>query len=90
MECGDGDPANAAACSWDRSGSTSSYEDEPWVVRYRKRHIFRKIFDQEESIQEPALRQVQNTIVVQSIVFAVVCTGVLTAVFVAVPSGGFF
>ncbi|KAL2147055.1 hypothetical protein VTI28DRAFT_937 [Corynascus sepedonium] len=90
VECGDGDPANAAACSWDRSGSTSSYEDEPWVVRYRKRHIFRKIFDQEESIQEPALRQVQNTIVVQSIVLAVVCTGVLTAVFVAVPSGGFF
>jgi hypothetical protein len=71
-------------------GSANSYEDEPWVMRYRRRNIIRKIFDREVWIEEPALRQIQDTIFVQSALFAVVCSGVLTGVFVGVPGGGFF
>lgn len=60
------------------------------MVRYRKRNIVRKVFDREVWVEEPALRQIQDTIFVQSILFSVVCSAVLTGVFVAVPGGGFF
>ncbi|KAK5663227.1 hypothetical protein OQA88_6645 [Cercophora sp. LCS_1] len=76
--------------SFDSFGTTNSYEDEPWVVRYEKRNIIRKIFDREIWIQEPALRQIQDTIFVQSMLFALVVSGVLAAIFVAVPGGDFF
>jgi hypothetical protein len=76
--------------SFDSFGSANSYEDEPWVVRYRRRNIVRKVFDRQVWVEEPALRQVQDTIFVQSILFGVVCAGLLTAVFVAVPGGDLF
>ena len=85
----DGGPG-ASKASLDSFGSANSYEDEPWVVRYRRRNVVRKIFDREVWVQEPALRQIQDTIFVQSILFALLCSGVLTAVFVVVPGGGFF
>jgi hypothetical protein len=59
-------------------------------MRYRKRNAVRKVLDREAWIEEPALRQIQDTIFVQSILFAAVCSGALTALFVAVPGGGFF
>ncbi|KAL2181012.1 inorganic pyrophosphatase-like protein [Thermothelomyces heterothallicus CBS 202.75] len=86
----DGDPIDAARRSLDRSGSHGSYEDEPWVIRYRKRHMLRKIFDREVQIEEPALRRIQDTIIARSFLFALICAAILTAVFVALPSGGFF
>ncbi|KAI1411387.1 hypothetical protein F5Y13DRAFT_165617 [Hypoxylon sp. FL1857] len=76
--------------SFDSFGSSNSYEDEPWVVRYKRRGIVRKIFDREVWIQEPALRQIQDVIFVQSMLAALLGAGVLTAVFVAVPAGNFF
>ncbi|KAI1398584.1 hypothetical protein F4819DRAFT_489443 [Hypoxylon fuscum] len=76
--------------SFESFGSSNSYEDEPWVVRYERRNIVRKIFDREVWIQEPALRQIQDVIFVQSVLAALLGAGVLTAVFVAVPAGGFF
>jgi hypothetical protein len=76
--------------SFDSFGSANSYEEEPWVVRYQKRNIIRKIFDREVWIQEPALRQIQDTIFVQSMLCALLIAGTLTAIFVAVPPGGFF
>lgn len=76
--------------SFDSFGSANSYEDEPWVVRYERRNIVRKIFDREVWIQEPALRQIQDVIFVQSMLAALLGAGVLTAVFVAVPAGDFF
>ncbi|KAK3298525.1 uncharacterized protein B0H64DRAFT_77390 [Chaetomium fimeti] len=86
----DEDAISAAKRSFDSFGSANSYEDEPWVVRYRRRNIARKIFDREVWVEEPALRQIQDVIFVQSIVFGFVCAAVLTVVFVAVPGGGFF
>lgn len=41
-------------------------------------------------MQEPALRQIQDTIFVQSLVVAVVLSAVVVGVFCAVPRGGFF
>ncbi|KAK0737552.1 hypothetical protein B0T21DRAFT_287595 [Apiosordaria backusii] len=69
---------------------SNSFEDEPWVVKYEKRNLVRRIFDREVWIQEPALRQIQDTIFVQSLLFAFICAGVLTAIFVPLPGGNLF
>ena len=72
------------------SSDTNSYEDEPWVPKYEKRNIVRKVFDREVWIQEPALRQIQDTIFVQSLLGAVLVSCIVVGVFCAVPHGGFF
>ncbi|CAD0109323.1 unnamed protein product [Aureobasidium uvarum] len=69
---------------------SGSYEDEPWVAKYAKRNIVRKILDREVWIQEPALRQIQDTIFIQSLLGAVLVSGVVVGIFCAVPRGGFF
>ncbi|KYK59765.1 hypothetical protein DCS_00899 [Drechmeria coniospora] len=76
--------------SFDSFGSKISYEDEPWVVRYEKRNIIRKIFDREVWIEEPALRQIQDTIFVQALLASLLLGGIVTAIFVAVPGGDLF
>ena len=67
-----------------------SYEDQPWVARYEKRNVLRKIFDREIWIQEPALRQIQDTIFFQAIGGAVILSAVCTAIFVALPKGNLY
>ncbi|KAI8682972.1 hypothetical protein LRP88_05057 [Fusarium phalaenopsidis] len=76
--------------SFESFGSSNSYEDEPWIIKYEKRNIVRKVFDREVWIQEPALRQIQDTIFIQAILASVLFGGVATAVFVAIPGGGYF
>lgn len=76
--------------SFESFGSQNSYEDEPWVVKYEKRNVVRKIFDREVWIQEPALRSIQDTIFVQAILASLILGGVFTAIFVAVPGGNFY
>ncbi|KAJ4865066.1 hypothetical protein T069G_01596 [Trichoderma breve] len=66
------------------------YEDEPWVVKYQERNIVRKIFDREIWIQEPALRQIQDTIFCQALLAGLVFGLIFMAVFLAVPGGHFF
>jgi hypothetical protein len=73
--------------SFDSMGSTNSYEDEPWVAKYEKRNVVRKVFDREVWIQEPALRQIQDTIFLQSIGGALLAAAIFTAIFVAIPKG---
>ncbi|KAJ3472114.1 hypothetical protein NLG97_g11273 [Lecanicillium saksenae] len=80
----------ASKTSFDSFDSSNSYEDEPWVVKYEKRNIVRKVFDREVWIQEPALRQIQDTIFIQAILASLLFGGILTAIFVAVPGGHFF
>lgn len=72
------------------STGRNSYEDEPWVATYEKRNVIRKVFDREMWIEEPSLRQIQDTIFVQSLVAAVVVSGVLVGIFCAVPHGRFY
>lgn len=76
--------------SMESFGSDNSYEDEPWVVKYQKRNIIRKIFDREIWIQEPALRQIQDTIFYQALFAGFVIGLVFMAIFLAVPGGHFF
>ena len=76
--------------SFDTFDSTKSYEDEPWVAKYQKRNILRKILDREVWIQEPALRQIQDTIFIQSILGALIITAVSVGIFCAIPKGSFY
>lgn len=71
-------------------GSSNSWEDEPWVAKYEKRNVVRKIFDREVWIQEPALRQIQDTIFVQAIVGALVLSALASGIFCAIPKGNYF
>lgn len=89
---GDGEyeEASLKKGSFESFGSSNSYEDEPWIVKYEKRNVVRKVFDREVWIQEPALRQIQDTIFIQSMLVALFGAGVLTAIFVTVPAGRFF
>ncbi|KAF2458228.1 hypothetical protein BDY21DRAFT_215862 [Lineolata rhizophorae] len=72
------------------SNKSNSFEDEPWVARYEKRNVVRKVFDREVWIQEPALRQIQDTIFIQAILGAFVLSAVAVGVFCAFPAGNFF
>ena len=76
--------------SFDSLGSSNSYEDEPWVAKYEKRNIIRKVFDREVWIQEPALRQIQDTIFLQAVGAAVVLSAITVGIFVAFPKGRFY
>lgn len=72
------------------SGGSNAYEDEPWVAKYEKRNLIRKVFDREVWIQEPALRQIQDTIFLQALGGALLITAVCVAIFVAVPKGNYY
>lgn len=72
------------------SKAHKSYEEEPWVIKYQKRNLIRKILDKEVWIQEPALRQIQDTIFLQGVVGGLVGAAVLTGIFVAMPAGEFY
>lgn len=86
----DGKSTRCSKGSFESFGSSNSYEDEPWVIKYEKRNLVRKVFDREIWIQEPALRTIQDLIFIQAMLVAVVSAGALTAVFVCVPGGHFF
>ncbi|KAL5412192.1 hypothetical protein PMIN04_009941 [Paraphaeosphaeria minitans] len=70
--------------------SSNSYEDEPWVAKYEKCNVIRKIFDREVWIQEPALRQIQDTIFLQAILGAMILSFIIVGIFCAVPHGNFY
>ena len=76
--------------SFDSMATANSYEDEPWVARYEKRNLVRKVFDREVWIQEPALRQIQDTIFLQAMGGALLVSASCVAIFIAGPKGGFF
>ncbi|KAL8926273.1 MAG: hypothetical protein Q9172_001867 [Xanthocarpia lactea] len=76
--------------SFDSIGSSNSYEDQPWVAKYEKRNLIRKVFDREVWIQEPALRQIQDTIFLQAVLGSVVLTAICVGIFVALPKGSFY
>lgn len=66
-------------------GPSNEFEDASWVARYQKRNLVRKIFDKETWIQEPALRQIQDMVFLQSILVALLISGVITVIFLIVP-----
>lgn len=70
--------------------AANSYENEPWIAKYEKRNSIRKIFDREVWVQEPALRQIQDTIFLQSLLGAFILTVCALAIFIPLPKGNFF
>ncbi|KAI4244321.1 MAG: hypothetical protein L6R40_003047 [Gallowayella cf. fulva] len=76
--------------SFDTLGSSNSYEDQPWIAKYEKRNVIRKIFDREVWIQEPALRQIQDTIFLQALLASFILTAVCVGIFLALPKGNFY
>lgn len=72
------------------SDSTNSFEDEPWIAKYQKRNVIRKIFDRELWIKEPALRQIQDTIFLQALLGALVLSAIIVGIFCAFPKGNYF
>ncbi|KAL8848916.1 MAG: hypothetical protein Q9221_006074 [Calogaya cf. arnoldii] len=76
--------------SFDTLGSSNSYEDQPWAAKYEKRNLVRKVFDREVWIQEPALRQIQDTIFLQAVLSSLVLTAICVGIFVALPKGNFY
>ncbi|TGO33597.1 hypothetical protein BHYA_0237g00090 [Botrytis hyacinthi] len=65
-------------------------EEYPWVKKYEKRFVIRKIFDREVWVQEPALRQIQDIIFLQSLLIGTGVAVVLMVIFLAIPGGGLF
>ncbi|WYZ45613.1 hypothetical protein EsH8_VIII_000929 [Colletotrichum jinshuiense] len=78
------------ATSFESFGSANSYEEEPWIVKYEKRNVVRKVFDREVWIEEPALRTIQDTIFLQAMLCALLLGGIFTAIFVAIPHRAYF
>ncbi|KAK3169051.1 hypothetical protein OEA41_005499 [Lepraria neglecta] len=76
--------------SFDTMGSTNSYEDEPWIAKYEKRNILRKILDREVWIQEPVLRQIQDTIFLQAMGGSLIITAISVGIFCTFPAGNFY
>lgn len=74
----------------DEQSSREKDEEYPWVRNYEGRSIIRKIFDREVWIQEPALRQIQDIIFLQSLLMGFGVALVLTLIFLAFPGGHFF
>lgn len=69
---------------------SNSFEDEPWVAKYEKRNIVRKIFDREIWIQEPALRKIQDIIFLQSIIGGILFTTIAVGIFCSLPMGKYY
>lgn len=76
--------------SMESFGTSNSFEDEPWIAKYERRNVVRKIFDRQTWVEEPALRQIQDTIFLQGILSGFFIGGVITAIFLAVPKGNFY
>lgn len=84
------DSFDMSKTSFDSLSSSNSYEDEPWVAKYEKRNILRKILDREVWIQEPALRQIQDTIFLQAIGGGLTITVLSVGIFCAFPKGNYY
>jgi hypothetical protein len=69
------------------SSASNSFENEPWVKKYKKRNLVRQIFDRETYIEESALRQIQDTIFLQAVLMGTAASAAIVAIFLAVPAG---
>ncbi|ESZ94790.1 hypothetical protein SBOR_4809 [Sclerotinia borealis F-4128] len=74
----------------DDNSSGGKDVEYPWIKKYEKRCIIRKIFDREVWVQEPALRQIQDIIFLQSLLTGFSVAIALNIIFLAVPEGRFF
>ncbi|KAI9752405.1 MAG: hypothetical protein M4579_005629 [Chaenotheca gracillima] len=80
----------AARHSTDTFGSSNSFSDEPWIQRYKKQNIVRKVFDKQVWIQNDQIRFMQDRIALQSYAWSFALTVVLTAGLTAIPNANKF
>ncbi|KAF2435006.1 hypothetical protein EJ08DRAFT_387049 [Tothia fuscella] len=69
-------------------GFGNEYADEEWVKRYKKKSLLKKLFDDYTWIQDPGMRDVQNRIVRQSLLWGGIWAIVTMAGFVMLPVWG--
>jgi hypothetical protein len=71
-------------------GSKNEYTNLPWMLRYERKNLLRKIFDKQVWTQDPTLRLLQDKIVLGALFWSLVATIPLTIIFVALPKGNFY
>jgi len=76
--------------SFDSIGSSNSFEDQPWVSKYKNLPFMKKVFSRQTRINEPALRKLHDTMLLQSLIGALAGTIVIEAIFLAVPHGNLY
>lgn len=76
--------------SFETFGSANTFDDEPWVERYEKKPVMKKVFENNTWVMDDGVRLIQDKIILQSQVWGVFATVVTTVVFVVVPKGNFF
>lgn len=79
------DRSKKGSVSLDPFGTSNSFAHEPWVEKYKKLSILRKLLSRHVWVQEEAIRVLQNRIVIQSYLWSILFTILLTALFVALP-----
>ena len=68
-------------------GTANSYGHEVWVEKYRAKMMIRKIFDTRVWVQNEHLRLMQDKVALQSALWSLIVTVLLTILFVALPNG---
>lgn len=71
--------------SLDTFGTSNSYSHELWVEQYKQKHLFQKVFTKSIWVQEQAIRLLQDKIVKQSHIWALIISVLLTVLVVALP-----
>jgi len=76
--------------SFNTFGTSNTFSDESWVERYAKKPMARKVFETNVWVQDDTVRLIQDKIVRQSQVWAVILTTIITVFFTALPRGNFY
>ena len=84
------DSRSRKGASLDTFGTSNSFTHELWVEKYAKKDVIRKTFAKSIWVQNETIRLLQDKIVMQSHVWALMISVPLTAFFVALPKGNVF
>ena len=68
-------------------GTSNSYSHESWVEKYKKKPLMQKIFTKSIWVQDETIRVLQDKIVMQSHIWALALSVLLTVLLVALPKG---
>jgi len=79
-----------SAWSLSTFGAANSFDDEPWIARYQRKSLLRRVFDKSVRVQEEGVRILQDRIVMQSNIWSLAITIIVVVVFVALPKGNFY
>ncbi|MCJ1466457.1 hypothetical protein MMC07_005076 [Pseudocyphellaria aurata] len=71
-------------------GTANSYGHEVWVDKYRAKMMVRKVFDTRVWVQNESVRLMQDKVALQALIWSIIVTVPLTALFAAVPKGSFY